>query len=586
MEFLRRLQYKAVELVDSAHPHAKQPVTSNDHADGAAKLMSQMEILAKEPLSNQMQESVTSLMQKKSVDFLQRHSTLLPRQKDEIKFIYLGEKVATVRLYDAVHEKKYIVKAKTTLPASVFDIMSVLQLQGDLFSRTMHEVFGVYFDQGKTLHAPHDKPPPESTKVEDICDLDGVGVHWMVLKTSRAMGQEGVRDAVFASYSQMYETESADDEDIINPSVSLSATRRNSPLVSCGTYIWESIDVPALAPFSPTVTGRRRFAFRNSGIYVEKVPTPTHADLTSVSLVLSFDMDGTMDRRKCRRWMQRLALSVLNISRMARHGARSIVPKHKWLLDPQCIHCKQPFHLFRRRHHCRLCGHAVCSACSCSMDVEFPVLPDGRILPHATVRGCTKCAFVGATMQRVPAAAILDDLTISRTTSLWSNGPMSVRSKDGFGSWRNSNDLVSPSTTPRMYRRRTMTPRVQKHSISLCSPLPPRMCQTPEPTSSRSSERWMGSLAEDDEYANRHNDFVPTIKPPPLPSILDELTRPSCPTLSTRGMMERQRELLQRAGALTPHLNDDDTVVMTDDPEEVNRVIAQLSNRNDMIVRL
>ncbi|KDO19387.1 hypothetical protein SPRG_15128 [Saprolegnia parasitica CBS 223.65] len=42
-------------------------------------------------------------------------------------------------------------------------------------------------------------------------------------------------------------------------------------------------------------------------------------------------------------------------------------PKEAWVPDAarqRCIHCSRPFSLFRRRHHCRVCGDVLCGACS------------------------------------------------------------------------------------------------------------------------------------------------------------------------------------------------------------------------------
>jgi hypothetical protein len=50
-----------------------------------------------------------------------------------------------------------------------------------------------------------------------------------------------------------------------------------------------------------------------------------------------------------------------------------------------CYECETPFNMFRRRHHCRLCGQVFCHKCS-------SYLIDGRlVLLTGMVRVCTTC---------------------------------------------------------------------------------------------------------------------------------------------------------------------------------------------------
>ena len=52
-----------------------------------------------------------------------------------------------------------------------------------------------------------------------------------------------------------------------------------------------------------------------------------------------------------------------------------------------CMHCGDPFSMFKRRHHCRKCGKCVCSACAPS-DNTRPLPEMGYTGP---VRLCLKC---------------------------------------------------------------------------------------------------------------------------------------------------------------------------------------------------
>lgn len=58
-----------------------------------------------------------------------------------------------------------------------------------------------------------------------------------------------------------------------------------------------------------------------------------------------------------------------------------------------CTSCQKPFHLFRRKHHCRFCGEIYCSKCTCFritwINAPHPV---NTKYPHSRVyRSCELC---------------------------------------------------------------------------------------------------------------------------------------------------------------------------------------------------
>ncbi|KAI3613932.1 hypothetical protein CBS9595_004109 [Malassezia furfur] len=62
-----------------------------------------------------------------------------------------------------------------------------------------------------------------------------------------------------------------------------------------------------------------------------------------------------------------------------------------WVPDSvatQCTRCAEPFTLWRRRHHCRLCGHVFCATCSAAAVRVPPAAPTGR---GARARACLAC---------------------------------------------------------------------------------------------------------------------------------------------------------------------------------------------------
>ena len=92
----------------------------------------------------------------------------------------------------------------------------------------------------------------------------------------------------------------------------------------------------------------------------------------------------------------------------------SLEDRQDWMPDQlckQCHGCEAPFTVFRRRHHCRLCGQVFCSSCSAS----FVQVED------STLRSCARCfeeweqSQIGdkathgtSTIQLQPSSAALD----------------------------------------------------------------------------------------------------------------------------------------------------------------------------------
>ncbi|KAJ4457479.1 putative MAD; mothers against decapentaplegic interacting protein [Paratrimastix pyriformis] len=63
-----------------------------------------------------------------------------------------------------------------------------------------------------------------------------------------------------------------------------------------------------------------------------------------------------------------------------------------WIPDsaaPKCMHCGQPFTVFRRKHHCRQCGHVLCAGCCPEPSGSDP--DSGTQLPRVCLR-CSEAA--------------------------------------------------------------------------------------------------------------------------------------------------------------------------------------------------
>ena len=70
-----------------------------------------------------------------------------------------------------------------------------------------------------------------------------------------------------------------------------------------------------------------------------------------------------------------------------------------WIPDARvkrCFHCNAPFHMMRRKHHCRSCGRIFCSACTVHRHVIPSYFrtyaPSGTDLGTRPQRTCDDCS--------------------------------------------------------------------------------------------------------------------------------------------------------------------------------------------------
>ncbi|CAM9489131.1 unnamed protein product, partial [Ectocarpus sp. 13 AM-2016] len=88
-------------------------------------------------------------------------------------------------------------------------------------------------------------------------------------------------------------------------------------------------------------------------------------------------------------------------------GVITLNPKMHWMPDRMCrvcYGCNSPFTMFRRRHHCRVCGQIFCHTCSSNH-------VDARALGiNASVRMCNACAeqLPDSRLRRLEAGPLQD----------------------------------------------------------------------------------------------------------------------------------------------------------------------------------
>ncbi|CAB9522040.1 Putative 1-phosphatidylinositol-3-phosphate 5-kinase FAB1C [Seminavis robusta] len=156
--------------------------------------------------------------------------------------------------------------------------------------------------------------------------------------------------------------------------------------------------------------------------------------------------------------------------------------RQHWMPDQLCKHCylcDTPFTVFRRRHHCRLCGQVFCSSCS---SFFVPSQKKG----NATLRTCRVCYEQVAEK----GGLLMDgtnnkDGTAGNSTNDTSNASTTTATSDATGTTGNSNNAGNNSnaTAAEDKRDETGRPVVTDHktlTIPQTSPKRPTAKKDPD----------------------------------------------------------------------------------------------------------
>ncbi|OQR94518.1 hypothetical protein ACHHYP_01233 [Achlya hypogyna] len=297
-----------------------------------------------------------------SLDVQARYAAILNQRSRallQMPSLPLVAEAGRVHVYQGVcpHEGTVIVKGSTTMDGLLSDIIAKLEKRSESsleFKKFMYGLFGDYFCHAINISLAEALGDRASTHA-----ADRVRVHWLSLFEDT---KRPPFDVVFASKTNLYT--SVDGAYVAHGS-------HGPALPDVGTLTWDSF--PNLATFREVDTGCRRLHLYKSGFVVERT-----ANVAScrISLVLSFREPYVPE------WTRDLLGNLHAFANPPAHFV--LVPPGLWSYNEYCYVCFKSFRFFRRRHHCRLCGNAVCSKCSFSTIV--PVAKEKK-----SVLSCVKC---------------------------------------------------------------------------------------------------------------------------------------------------------------------------------------------------
>ncbi|KAL4092542.1 hypothetical protein PRIC1_011534 [Phytophthora ramorum] len=284
----------------------------------------------------------------------------------------------------------YIVRAVTTVHTGVAAMLDLLHSSTtDEFRLVMKQVFQQYFQSGVTLDKLTCTTPPPFAEDPDAgaegarrsySEDDAYSVNWLTLKAQAKLGNvENHRDFTLVGYQDAFSRhESGVIERVGRGSVRARSNTANfqpqNKLV--GVHVLSSVnfqDVPEL----PIPECTDRLHFRNSGFVIEETSEP---NVLRLSLLLSLlPTKATLKyARKYQRWLQTLASCAGNLAQVLRPEVTlHCLSKLTWKQSDHCFMCLKMFRTFRRCHHCRFCGEAVCGACSSMVNMAGYEVMDG-----------------------------------------------------------------------------------------------------------------------------------------------------------------------------------------------------------------
>ncbi|KAG6623803.1 Phosphatidylinositol-4-phosphate 5-kinase [Phytophthora cinnamomi] len=305
----------------------------------------------------------------------------------------LPQNVATAKKFGrgAGHSSDYyLVRAVTTVHTGVAAMLDLLHSSTtDEYRLVMRQIFNQYFQNGVTIDKLTCTTPPPFAEDPDAgaegarrsySEDDAYSVNWLTLKAQSKLGSvENHRDFTLVSYQDVFSRhDSGVLERVGRGTVRARSNTSNFQVQSklVGVHVLSSVnfqDVPEL----PIPQCTDRLHFRNSGFVIEETSEP---NVLRLSLLLSLlPTKATLKyARKYQRWLQALASCVGNLAQALRPEVTlHCLSKLTWKQSDHCFMCLKMFRTFRRCHHCRFCGEAVCGACSNMVNMSGYEVMDG-----------------------------------------------------------------------------------------------------------------------------------------------------------------------------------------------------------------
>ncbi|KAE9339654.1 hypothetical protein PF008_g11466 [Phytophthora fragariae] len=338
----------------------------------------------------------------------------------------LSSQVSTVRTFGkggGGHPSEfYLVRAATTVRTDVNAMLDVLRTStSEDFRAVMKKIFDKQFESGAVVDSlscttpPPYAPSPDSQRDNGGWQLfsedDGYSANWVTLRAfTKLGGLDGHRDFTMICYQDVFERAYISDKLTRVGRRAARDPHRPQPVTGSrliGVHTFSSMnfrDIPELPKSSKT----DRLHFRNSGVIVEElVEEDADGPLVRVSLLLSLMpaklvlkevsqsprmrvavAAGHEVAKKYRKWLQTLALGVGHLAEAAKPAVTmQHLSKMTWTESDRCCLCLKTFRTYRRRHHCRFCGEAVCGSCSgfvnlSSFDVNYEGGTDNITVGH------------------------------------------------------------------------------------------------------------------------------------------------------------------------------------------------------------
>lgn len=299
----------------------------------------------------------------------------------------------------------YLVKAVTTVQVDVDSMLALLHTHTtEQYSLRMNQIFGKYYQNAVVIDHMSCTTPPAQFVSEDgslktFTEDDAYAVNWLALKAAGAM--DGAVDFTIASYQDTFQRGARGGLVRLGRTAARDPPRRGDGTDRImGVHALTSFnfkDVPEL----PKTKNTRRIHLRNTG-FVEEETNDRGVFRLSFLIALTPTATTLKYAKKFDKWLQAMAMCVSNLALQAKPETVTS-KKQTWSKSNHCMLCLKGFHAFRRCHHCRFCGDAVCSKCSGFVDVSkleqvqtlhgtiHPAAMPARSDQFSETRGCSRC---------------------------------------------------------------------------------------------------------------------------------------------------------------------------------------------------